>query len=190
MLQVVFYHGGLTFEDPDLSGFGTGALVMIAVTFLGVFLYDILYKSSLASNVRVVTMVSFVLIGVVVYLMKDWAGFSYRSFNIHIGTMFGTIMAFNVWFRIWPAQQSVITSIKNGEAPDGNLVALAGLRSRHNTYMSIPLIWTMINQHTTHFSGGNLGIPSDYSWLVLLVGNSILLKSPAFFAGFFISELK
>ena len=169
LLQVVFYHGGLTFEDPDLSGFGTGALVMIAVTFLGVFLYDILYKSSLASNVRVVTMVSFVLIGVVVYLMKDWAGFSYRSFNIHIGTMFGTIMAFNVWFRIWPAQQSVITSIKNGEAPDGNLVALAGLRSRHNTYMSIPLIWTMINQHTTYFSGGNLGIPSDYAWLVLLV---------------------
>ena len=28
--------------------------------------------------------------------------------------MFGTIMAFNVWFRIWPAQQKIITAVKNG----------------------------------------------------------------------------
>ena len=78
-------------------------------------------------------------------------------------------MAFNVWFRIWPAQQSIITSIKNGEAPDGDLLALAGLRSKHNTYMSVPLIWTMINEHTTYFSGGNLGIPSENSWIALMV---------------------
>ena len=61
--------------------------------------------------------------------------------------MFGTMMAFNVWFRIWPAQQKIITAIKGGEAPNGDDVALAGLRSKHNTYMSVPLIWTMINQH-------------------------------------------
>ena len=146
LLLVVFYHGGLTFDDPD-TGFGTSALVMIAVTFLGVFLYDALYKSGLASNVRVVTIISFVLVGVVVYLMKEWAGFGYRSFNIHLGTLFGTNMAFNVWFRIWPAQQQIITAIKNGEAPDGSLVALAGLRSKHNTYMSVPLIWKIGRAH-------------------------------------------
>ena len=82
--------------------------------------------------------------------------------------MFGTIMAFNVWFRIWPAQQKIITSIKNGEAPDGSLLALAGLRSKHNTYMSVPLIWTMINEHTRYFSGGNLGFAGQYGWLVLM----------------------
>ena len=142
---------------------------MIAVTFLGVFLYDFLYKSGLASNVRVITIISFLLVGVVVYAMKECAGFSYRSFNIHLGTMFGTIMAFNVWFRIWPAQQKIITAIKNGEAPDGSLVALAGLRSKHNTYMSVPLIWTMINEHTAVFAGGNFGITSSTNWLVLMV---------------------
>ena len=92
LLLVVYYHGGLTFDDPE-TGFETSALVMIAVTFLGVLLYDALYKSGLASNVRVVTIISFVLIGVVVYLMKEWAGFSYRSFNIHLGVLFGTNMA-------------------------------------------------------------------------------------------------
>jgi uncharacterized membrane protein len=147
----------------------TTAHLMLLFVFAGVFIYDFLYKSALASNVRVITIVSFVLIGVVIYIMQHVVMFDYRAFNIHLGALFGTIMAFNVWFRIWPAQQSIITSIKNGEAPDGDLLALAGLRSKHNTYMSVPLIWTMINQHTTYFSGGNLGVPSEYAWLVLLV---------------------
>jgi len=167
LLLVIFYHGGLTFDDG--ADWEVSAFVMIAVTFLGVFIYDFIYKSGLASNVRLVTILSFVLVGVVVYLMKEWAGFSYRSFNIHLGALFGTNMAFNVWFRIWPAQQEIITAIKNGEAPNGDLVALAGLRSKHNTYMSVPLMWTMINQHTTALSGGNFGVTASTNWLVLMI---------------------
>jgi len=88
--------------------------------------------------------------------------FSYRSYSIHIGTLFGTTMAFNVWFRIWPSQQKIIAAVKNGAAPDAALVTLAGMRSRHNTYMSVPLLWTMINNHTagTWFS--------TLSWMGLL----------------------
>ena len=167
LLLVIFYHGGLTFDDG--ADWEVSAFVMIGVTFLGVFIYDFIYKSGLASNVRLVTILSFVLVGVVVYLMKEWAGFSYRSFNIHLGALFGTNMAFNVWFRIWPAQQEIITAIKNGEAPNGDLVALAGLRSKHNTYMSVPLMWTMINQHTTALSGGNFGVTASTNWLVLMI---------------------
>ena len=74
-----------------------------------------------------------------------------------------------MWFRIWPAQQKIITAIRDGEAPDGDLVALAGLRSKHNTYMSVPLLWTMINEHTTVFAGGNYGITESSNWLVLMV---------------------
>ena len=50
-------------------------------------------------------------------------GFGYRGYTIHVGAMFGTTMAFNVWFRIWPTQQKIITAIKNGQAPDAALVA-------------------------------------------------------------------
>jgi hypothetical protein len=35
--------------------------------------------------------------------------------------------------------------------------------------MSVPLVWTMIGQHTTWFSGGNLGIPSQASYVSLMV---------------------
>ena len=147
--------------------------VLLLFTFLAVFLYDMLYKSPLASNVRLSTIVSFVLISVYVFLMHELGGFEYRTVNIHLGAMFGTIMAFNVWFRIWPAQQKIISAIKNGEAPDGDLLALAGLRSKHNTYMSVPLIWTMHNQHHagTALTGGGF-IPmltSQTNWIVPLV---------------------
>ena len=145
------------------------AHIMLLITFVAVFLYDFIYKSPLAKNTRLVTIVSFVLIGCVVYCMKSCAGFDYRAINIHLGAMFGTMMAFNVWFRIWPAQQKIITAIRDGEAPDGDLIALAGLRSKHNTYMSVPLLWTMINQHTTVFAGGNYGITESTNWLVLMV---------------------
>ena len=174
LLYVIFWAGSLgmgssenTMMDTDME-VNMYTHIMLAVVFGGVYLYDYLYKSGLASNTRVITIISFLLIGTVVYCMKFCAGFNYRAFNIHLGAMFGTIMAFNVWFRIWPAQQNIISAIKNGDAPDGNLVALAGLRSKHNTYMSVPLIWTMINEHTVHFAGGNLGITNSTNWLVLM----------------------
>ena len=66
-------------------------------------------------------------------------------------------------------QQKIITAIKGGEAPDGDLVALAGLRSKHNTYMSVPLIWTMINQHTESLAGGNFGVTDATNWVPLMV---------------------
>tara|TARA_B100001250_G_scaffold148634_1_gene127319 strand:+ start:1607 stop:2449 length:843 start_codon:yes stop_codon:yes gene_type:complete len=163
LLLVIYWLGaeGLMpadFTSDEITGDGPNMFIhfLLAFTFLAVFIYDYIYKSSLASNVRLVTILSFILIGLYVFAMENLANFEYRTFNIHLGAMFGTNMAFNVWFRIWPAQQKIISAIKNGEAPDSNLVALAGLRSKHNTYMSVPLIWTMIAVHHTgtSLSGG------------------------------------
>ena len=161
---------GMTGEDGSMMADSEGTInkwshIMILATFLAVFLYDFIYRKFGALNVRVLTIISYVLIGAMIYFMGHCGEFGFRAYNIHIGAMFGTMMAFNVWFRIWPAQQNIITAIKNGDAPDGNLVALAGLRSKHNTYMSVPLLWTMINEHTTVFNGKLF----DCSGLVLLV---------------------
>ena len=86
---------------------------------------------------------------VLIWLFDLVAGFSYRGYAIHLGATFGTIMAFNVWFRIWPAQQQIITATKSGEAPESALVAMAASRSKHNTYLSVPLVFTMMGQHST-----------------------------------------
>ena len=158
------------FTSNDLTGepANMSIHILLLFTFVAVFLYDALYKSSLASNVRAVTAVSFLLITAYVFAMQHIGGFGYRAVNIHLGALFGTNMAFNVWFRIWPAQQKIINAIKNGEAPDGDLLALAGLRSKHNTYMSVPLVWTMHNQH--HVTAPTaLGIPNEFSWVLPMV---------------------
>lgn len=166
LLLLVYYHGRYAIEG--MADFTTGSWVMLAVAFLAVFAYDVLYKSPLAANVRAAFVVSYGLLAVVVYLFVSFAGFSYRGTLIHTGAMFGTIMAFNVWFRIWPAQQKIIRAIKEGQAPDAALVKLAGLRSRHNTYLSVPLFYAMVGQHTTFFAGGNWGIPESYYWVFFL----------------------
>ena len=167
LLMLVYYHGQQVLASG--ADWSAGAGIMIAVTFLAVFIYDALWKSGLANNLRGAVIVSFLLLSVVVALFHYFGHFSYRGTLIHTGALFGTIMAFNVWFRIWPSQQKIIRAVKDGVAPDAAIVKLAGLRSRHNTYMSVPLVWAMIGQHTTYFAGGNLGIPSDLYWVFWLV---------------------
>src|SRR5258705_9536664 len=146
LLLLVFYHGQIVYD-----GSGTWnalGLAMVAVTFLAFAVYDPLAKMEFAKNNKQMAGVGFVLV-IVVVLGYVMAGFSYRAYVIHLGALFGTLMAANVWMRIWPAQRQIITAIRDGQAPPADKVALAGQRSRHNTYMSVPLVWMMINSHTT-----------------------------------------
>jgi uncharacterized membrane protein len=145
LLLMVYYHTKLVLADPE-QGWTAGALVMIAAVFVAPFVYDVLYKGPL-KDPQVGFWGGAALALVVLLLFAYVGGFSFRGYAIHLGAMFGTIMAFNVWFRIWPAQQQIITATKNGQAPDAALVGLAGTRSKHNTYMSVPLVFTMISQH-------------------------------------------
>jgi uncharacterized membrane protein len=146
LLLLVFYHGGIMFDYG--GSWNALSLFAVALTFLAPFIYDALYKTAL-SDPKVGFIAGLVLASAFVAFMAWGAGFSFRAYTIHLGAMFGTIMAFNVWFRIWPAQQQIIRATKEGTPPDAALVALAGTRSKHNTYLSVPLIFTMMNQHAT-----------------------------------------
>jgi len=161
LLLLVFYHGQLVFDMG--GGWNVLAFVMIAVTFLAFAVYDPLAKQEFAKNNKQMAGVSFVLVVLVVLGYKA-AGFGYRSYVIHLGALFGTLMAANVWMRIWPAQREIITAIRDGQAPPADKVALAGQRSRHNTYMSVPLVWMMINSHTT------VPFASSVVYLLAIVG--------------------
>jgi uncharacterized membrane protein len=167
LLLLVYYHGQQALATD--ATWSAGAIIMILVTFLAVFIYDALWNSGLAGNIRVGVIVSFVLLSVIVALYVYFGNFSYRGTLIHTGALFGSTMAFNVWFRIWPAQQKIIRAVKSGETPDAGRVKVAGLRSRHNTYMSLPLLWAMIGQHATYYAGGNLGIPGNFYWVFWLI---------------------
>ncbi|HLM75594.1 MAG TPA: urate hydroxylase PuuD [Polyangiaceae bacterium] len=129
---------------------GVGHGLSVGLVVVGWVVYDMLWKA-LEKNENVGIIVSFLLVAGVIFGISQV--FTPRAVYIHLGGMFGTIMAANVWMRIWPAQRRIISAIKAGTAPDGALVARAGLRSKHNTYMSVPLIFTMISIHYTMMHG-------------------------------------
>jgi len=143
LLLLVFYHGG------QISQWGLATFVMIAVTFLAFVVYEAVFNSGLGKDLKTGAAVCYGILVVIILGYTYWAGWDYRAYVIHTGALFGTIMAANVWMRIWPAQRKIITATRDGQAPDAALVAMAGARSRHNTYMSVPLVWAMINSHTT-----------------------------------------
>lgn len=151
LLMLVFYHGKMVFAGGSASGWSMGALISLTLTFAGFAIYDAIQSLSFIADQKTKNAVYFVLVAAAAFTMSHVGGFGYRGYVIHVGAMFGTAMAFNVWFRIWPAQQQIITAIKNGQAPDAALVGVAGLRSRHNTYMSASLIWMMIDTHNQGF---------------------------------------
>ena len=177
LLEFIYYRGKAIANDP--TQITSATWVMVAVTFLAFFIYDFVAKK-IDKDAKKFGVTAFIILTAIIYLYVSYGAFSYRGVLIHTGVLFGTIMAINVWYRIWPAQQKIITAIKNGEAPDAATVALAGQRSRHNTYMSVPLLFSMIASHTTYFSGGNLGLTSENMWIgwlaIILIGWHVVFQ--------------
>ncbi len=158
LLALIYYHGKIAFQGGrENAGWTAIAILMIVIVLFAFVIYDVLFKILKKGEQQFV--VGLVLATAVVYGLLYGAGFGFRGTAIHLGTMFGTIMAANVWMRIWPSQRRIITAIKNGEKPDADVVALAGLRSKHNTYMSVPLLFTMMNQHAFWASSFDFALP-------------------------------
>src|SRR5437870_135760 len=81
LLMLVYYHGQQALATG--ADWSVGAGIMIAVTFLGVFIYDALWKTGLANNLRAAVIVSYVLLAIVIALFVYFAHFSYRGVLIH-----------------------------------------------------------------------------------------------------------
>jgi uncharacterized membrane protein len=144
---LVYYHSRIVFEDPSKGNPWLWLAISLILLAVGFVLYNAIMKA--VANKNVGAAICLVLLAAV-YLFLEYVGkFSGRALYTHVGVIFGTIMALNVWMVIWPNQKKIITATKAGTplAPDSAEVKIAGLRSRHNTYMSIPLVFTMISNH-------------------------------------------
>jgi uncharacterized membrane protein len=159
LLFVVYWQGGAmdTAMQPHAAG-GLG-LVLIVIGFA---VYDQLWKN--VKSEQVAAVISFVLLAVFTVVLTRFMGG--RAVYIHVGALLGTIMAANVWMRIWPSQRKIIAGVKGtAPAPDASVAALAALRSKHNTYMSVPMVFTMVSNHFPSVYGSDLG----WVWLLLIV---------------------
>ncbi|MBM4303155.1 MAG: hypothetical protein FJ112_02380 [Deltaproteobacteria bacterium] len=148
LMAVVYYAGGgaLLF-DATSSSANVGYAILVSLLLLPVswLAYDGLWNSSLGKKTEIATGISFILmVGLVYGLSKFFGG---RAAYMHVGAVFGTIMVANVWMRILPAQQKMIDATKEGKQPDFTLSGKAKLRSVHNSYLTLPVLFLMLSNH-------------------------------------------
>lgn len=162
LIGITYYHGGLLVEPGQSMGVAAGAGIGSMV--VGWALYDLLVRSPLGKSEKALAAVGFVLIVALAYGLRQVQ--SSRAAYIHVGAVIGTIMAANVWMRILPSQRRMLALAKEGKRPDPDLAARAPLRSKHNSYLVVPLVFLMISNHYPNSYG------SDYSYLI--VGGLVL----------------
>ena len=158
LLTLVYYMGGVLVDRDvmDIS-VGTATAIGVGVIIVSWVVYDLLAQSPLVKNQALFAIVSYALIvGVAYGLSRVLSG---RAMYIHVGAIFGTIMAANVWMRILPAQRKMIAATSEGRPVDEALGVRAKLRSKHNTFMVVPLVFTMISNH---FPAATYG--DRYNW--------------------------
>ena len=163
LLIIVYYLGGGALVDRDVSEISIGAAIGVGIGVLvfGWLIYDLLMISPLGRNEWLFAAVAYALIVATAFGLSRV--FSGRAVYIHMGAMFGTIMAANVWMRILPAQRKMIEAIKTGQQPDQKLAAQAKLRSKQNTFMVVPVVFLMISNH---YGGVTTG---GYDWIHLAI---------------------
>jgi uncharacterized membrane protein len=156
------YGGGVLVDPEGPVGIGTAALIGVGVLIAGWIIYDLLAQSPLGRNPTVFAVVGFILlVGTSYGLTKVFSG---RAVYLHVGAIMGTIMAANVWMRILPAQRQMIAAAKGGTAVDMRLAERAKMRSKHNTFMVVPVVFTMISNHYPVSTYGH-----QYNWLILAI---------------------
>jgi uncharacterized membrane protein len=163
LFGIVYPMGGALLDQDSTMGVGAATALALVLLLVAFFVYDLLWKSPLAKNAMAANGVSLALIAVLAFVLQRC--FAGRAAYILLGATLGTIMAANVWMRIWPSQRRIISAIKGGQAPDAAVVALAGLRSRHNTFMSIPLLFMMVSNHYPTVFGSQLA----WVWALVIV---------------------
>lgn len=164
VLLILVYYMGSGLIDPDVANISKAAGIAIGVGALvaGWLIYDVAVLSPLGKSPIV-----FLIFALVLTAAASWAllhVFSGRAAYLHMGSMFGTIMTANVWFRILPAQRKMVAAATSGAAFDAALGASAKLRSKHNTFMAVPVVFLMLSTHYPVATYGN-----RYAWPVLLV---------------------
>ena len=146
LLALVFYAGGLT-VDPAAGRVPESTAIAIGIGSLivGWIAYDLLASSPLARKEMLFGVVAFTGVVAVSLVLRQFL--STRATYIHVGALFGTIMALNVWMRILPPQRRMIAAAASGDTIDPSLGAGAKHRSTHNTFMAVPTAFIMISSH-------------------------------------------
>ena len=161
LLMIVYWVGGeLYLIEPGKADLALwqGILISAASLSIGWLVYDFLCKSPLGDRPTTLMLLLFALI-----VVMSWGYhqiFTGRAALLHLGAFTATIMSANVFFSIMPNQRIVVADLKAGRTPDAKYGKIAKLRSTHNNYLTLPVVFLMLS---THYP---MAFATQYSWLI------------------------
>jgi uncharacterized membrane protein len=165
LLALVYWTSG-ALVDPDVSRLTDGQAIMLVLGVLaaGWLIYDVLFLGPLARKEPLAMAVGYALVVALAWLLLHLL--SARAAYIHLGAVFGTLMVGNVWMRILPAQRKMARLPAEAAAERQALSDRARTRARHNTYLVVPTVFTML---ANHFPTATYGGEHAFAVLALAV---------------------
>ena len=161
LLMIIYWVGGELFLlDPTKADLALwqGILISGGSLTIGWLLYDQMCKSKLSENPTLLMLLLFVIL-----VAMSWGYnqiFTGRAALLHLGAFTATIMTANVFFQIMPNQRIVVADLKAGRTPDSKYGKIAKVRSTHNNYLTLPVVFLMLANHYP------LAFGTQYSWII------------------------
>ena len=172
LMVVIYWVGGeLYLIDSAKSDLELWQAIIISAASLviGWFIYDFLCKSRFRNNPSLLMVVLFFILVVMGWSYNQI--FTGRAVFLHLGAFTATIMTANVFLVIIPNQKIVVDDLFAKRTPNPEFGKIAKLRSTHNNYLTLPVIFLMLSNHYP------LAFASEWNWviaaLVFLMGVTI-----------------
>ena len=151
--------------DKSLMNWAPAAAIAVALSFFVLFwlLYDAICRifGQRKQGDAIVGALVLLLVCAASWLACHW--FAGRAAFLLVGAMMATAMSANVLFWIIPGQRKVVAAIKAGEPVDPLHGQRGKQRSVHNTYFTLPVLFSMLSSHYS-FTWNH-----PQNWLVLIL---------------------
>ncbi len=145
LLLLMYTFGGLLLPAGSSTGWAMAMALSLGSLVVGWLVYDFLWSSPLGRREPLAATISLLLlIGLAWALMQV---LSARAAWFHVGAMLGGLMTSNVWMRILPPQRRMVAAVAAGTPLDPALGFGAKQRSRHNTFIVLPVLLIMLSNH-------------------------------------------
>ncbi|WP_068112226.1 urate hydroxylase PuuD [Tropicimonas marinistellae] len=161
LMMIMYWVGGeLYLLDPTKADLALwqGILISGGSLTIGWLAYDAMCKSKLSEQPTLLMLILFVIL-----VIMSWGYnqiFTGRAALLHLGAFTATIMTANVFFQIMPNQRIVVEDLKAGRTPDAKYGKIAKVRSTHNNYLTLPVVFLMLSNHYP------LAFGTQYAWII------------------------